>query len=238
MLGEFVDHGVERLFINRQRDQSRSRHIEQHPEIVEGRRILDFGAGSGLLAIAAAKAGAAAVAAADIDPLARAAIALNAEANGIAVALLDADLTVPPEDLPKFYHAIASGKGDFINGTRLVYPMEQQAMRFLNLLGNHFFSMVFSWLLDQRIKDTLCGTKVLSREHYNRVAANRAYFGEFDPFGDFDLLFGAARLNLKIADVPIRYRERTYGTTNIQRWRHGVLLLRMVMFAARKLKFV
>ena len=100
------------------------------------------------------------------------------------------------------------------------------------------FGLIFTWLLGQPVKDTLCGTKVLTRAQYDRIAANRAYFGDFDPFGDFDLLFGAAKQNLKIADVPIRYRERTYGTTNIQRWRHGVLLLRMVWFAARKLKFV
>jgi hypothetical protein len=111
-------------------------------------------------------------------------------------------------------------------------------MQFLNLCANKAFGLIFTWLLGQSVKDTLCGTKVLTRVHYDRMAANRAYFGDFDPFGDFDLLFGASKLNLKIADVPIRYRERTYGTTNIQRWRHGVLLLRMVWFAARKLKFV
>lgn len=111
-------------------------------------------------------------------------------------------------------------------------------MQFLNLCANKIFGIIFSWLLGQPVKDTLCGTKVLSRAHYERIAANRAHFGDFDPFGDFDLLFGAARLNLKIADVPIRYRERTYGETNIQRWKHGWLLLRMVLFAARKLKFV
>jgi SAM-dependent methyltransferase len=150
--------------------------------------------------------------------------------------ILDADLTVPPEDLPKFYQAIASGKGEFINGCRLVYPMESNAMRFLNLLGNQFFSSVFSWLLNQPIKDTLCGTKVMYREDYLRLAANRHYFGEFDPFGDFDLLLGAYKLNLRILEVPIRYRERIYGTTNIQRFKHGWLLLRMVIFAFRKLK--
>ena len=110
-------------------------------------------------------------------------------------------------------------------------------MRFLNLLGNHFFGRMFSWLLDQRLTDTLCGTKVLYKRDYERIEAGRAFFGDFDPFGDFDLLFGAAKLNLKIADMPVRYRERTYGTTNIQRWRHGVLLLRMVLFAARRIKF-
>jgi ubiquinone/menaquinone biosynthesis C-methylase UbiE len=161
-----------------------------------------------------------------------------ARAKGEMLMILDADLTVPPEDLPRFYEALCSGKGEFINGVRLVYPMEKQAMRFLNLLGNKFFSLAFSWLLGQPIKDTLCGTKVLWKQDYEAIAANRAYFGDFDPFGDFDLIFGAVKLNLKITDLPIRYRERTYGTTNIQRWKHGLLLLKMVIFAARRLKFV
>lgn len=152
--------------------------------------------------------------------------------------ILDADLTVPPEDLPRFYEAIASGKGEFINGVRLVYPMEKEAMRTLNFLGNKFFSLAFSWLLGQSIKDTLCGTKVMWRKDYEEIAANRSYFGDFDPFGDFDLIFGAAKLNRKIVDMPIRYRERTYGTTNISRWKHGLLLFRMVAFAARRIKFV
>ncbi len=161
-----------------------------------------------------------------------------AQATGDVLMILDADLTMPPEELPKFYEIIASGRAEFANGCRLVYPMESQAMRFLNLCANKTFGLLFTTLLGQPIKDTLCGTKVLSRAHYGRIAANRAYFGDFDPFGDFDLLFGAGKLNLKIADVPIRYRDRTYGETNIQRWRHGWLLLRMVIFAARKLKFV
>lgn len=161
-----------------------------------------------------------------------------AVATGDVLMILDADLTMPPEELPKFYDVIASGRAEFANGVRLVYPMDEKAMQFLNLCANKAFGLIFTWLLGQSVKDTLCGTKVLSRAHYHRVAANRAYFGDFDPFGDFDLLFGASKLNLKIADVPIRYRERTYGTTNIQRWKHGVLLLRMVWFAARKLKFV
>lgn len=161
-----------------------------------------------------------------------------AVATGDILMILDADLTMPPEELPKFYDVIASGRAEFANGVRLVYPMDEKAMQFLNLCANKAFGLIFTWLLGQPVKDTLCGTKVLSRAHYEQIAANRAYFGDFDPFGDFDLLFGAAKLNLKIADVPIRYRERTYGTTNIQRWSHGWLLLRMVMFAARKLKFV
>jgi SAM-dependent methyltransferase len=161
-----------------------------------------------------------------------------ARARGEVLMILDADLTVPPEDLPRFYEALRSGKGEFVNGVRLVYPMEKEAMRFLNLLGNKFFSLAFSWLLDQPIKDTLCGTKVLWKQDYEAIAANRAYFGDFDPFGDFDLIFGAVKLNLKITDLPIRYRDRTYGSTNIQRWKHGWLLLKMVVFAAKRLKFV
>jgi SAM-dependent methyltransferase len=161
-----------------------------------------------------------------------------ARASGDLLFILDADLTVPPEDLPKFYNVIESGAAEFVNGVRLVYPMEKQAMRFLNMIANKFFGLAFSWLLGQPIKDTLCGTKVLRRTDYEKIAQNRAYFGEFDPFGDFDLLFGAAKLNLRIMDLPIRYQARTYGDTNIQRWRHGWLLLRMVFFAARRLKFI
>jgi GT2 family glycosyltransferase len=152
--------------------------------------------------------------------------------------ILDADLTTPPEELPKFYNAFIEDKAEFLNGSRLVYPMEKQAMRFFNILGNKFFAAAFSFVLGQRFKDTLCGTKVLSQESYKRLAATRDFFGEFDPFGDFDLLFGAARMGLKIVEIPVHYRERKYGTTNIQRWRHGVILLRMLLFAACRLKFL
>jgi glycosyltransferase involved in cell wall biosynthesis len=161
-----------------------------------------------------------------------------AHATGDILMILDADLSMPPEDLPKFYDAVTSGKGEFINGSRLVYPMEHEAMRYLNLLGNKFFSMAFSWLLGEWIKDTLCGTKVLLRRDYERIAANRSYFGEFDPFGDFDLLFGASKLNLKMVEVPIRYQERTHGTTNIRRFTHGWLLLKMTVYSFLRLKAV
>lgn len=160
------------------------------------------------------------------------------EASGDFLMILDADMTVAPEDLPLFYNAWRSGKAEFVNGVRLVYPMDDRAMRFFNHIGNKFFSLAFSWLLSQSIKDTLCGTKALSKRNYEIIAANRGYFGEIDPFGDFDLIFGAAKYNLKIVDLPIRYHERTYGDTNIQRWSHGVLLLRMVIKAMRKIKFV
>ncbi|MFI5309927.1 MAG: glycosyltransferase [Gemmatimonadales bacterium] len=160
------------------------------------------------------------------------------EATGDIFMILDADISVAPEDLARFYGALVSGRGEMINGVRLVYPMDGRAMQFLNLVANKTFGMIFSWLLGQPVRETLCGTKVLWRRHYERIAANRAHFGEFDPFGDFDLLFGAARLSLRIVDLPVRYQERVYGSTNIQRWRHGVLLLRMVFLAARRLKFV
>jgi glycosyltransferase involved in cell wall biosynthesis len=159
-------------------------------------------------------------------------------ATGDILMILDADLTVPPEDLPKFYRALAEDHGEFINGCRLIYPMEKEAMRVLNLLGNKFFSIMFTWILNQRFKDTLCGTKALFRKDYEKIQENRGYFGDFDPFGDFDLIFGAVKQNLKVVEVPIRYRERTYGRTNIERFRHGWLLLRMTVFGYRKIKTV
>lgn len=151
--------------------------------------------------------------------------------------ILDADISVQPEDLLRFHRAIVEDKGEFINGSRLVYPMEKNAMRFFNILGNKFFAQAFTFVTGQQYKDTLCGTKVLTRNNYLKIAANRKYFGDFDPFGDFDLLFGASRMCLKIIDVPIPYKERTYGETNISRWKHGAILLRMLLFAARKIKF-
>jgi SAM-dependent methyltransferase len=159
-------------------------------------------------------------------------------ATGDVLMILDADLSVAPEDLPQFYEALVSGKGEFVNGSRLVYAMDPQAMRFLNLLGNKFFALLLSTLLGQPIKDTLCGTKVMWKSDYERIAAGRDYFGDFDPFGDFDLLFGASKLNLKIVEIPIRYRERIYGSTNISRFAHGWLLLKMSARAAAKLFFV
>ena len=159
-------------------------------------------------------------------------------ARGEVLMILDADLTVPPEDLPKFYRAITTGKGEYINGTRLVYPMDDQAMRFLNFWANRTFSVIFTWLLNQRFTDTLCGTKVLTKKNYEKIVENRSYFGDFDPFGDFDLIFGATKINLKVVEVPIRYAERKYGETQISRFRHGWLLLKMVIFAYKKLKNV
>jgi SAM-dependent methyltransferase len=159
-------------------------------------------------------------------------------ATGDVLMILDADLTTPPEDMPKFYEALASKRGEFINGCRLVYPMEKEAMRLLNLLANRCFSWMFSYLLGQHVKDTLCGTKVLFRSDYNKIKANRSYFGDFDPFGDFDLLFGASKLNLRIVEIYIRYKDREYGSTQISRFKHGWLLLKMTWFAAWKIKFL
>jgi SAM-dependent methyltransferase len=159
-----------------------------------------------------------------------------AQSRGEILMILDADMGVAPEDLPKFFDVLARDRGEFVNGSRLVYPREKEAMRLLNLIANHLFSMVFSWLLNQRFTDTLCGTKVLRRRDFDRILANRHFFGDFDPFGDFDLIFGAAKRNLKIVEVPVRYAARLYGSTQISRFSHGWLLIRMTVFAYRKLK--
>lgn len=161
-----------------------------------------------------------------------------AAATGDVLVIQDADLTAPPEDLSKFFAALRDGKGEYINGTRLVYPMEKQAMRFLNLVGNKFFGALFTWLLGQRFRDTLCGTKMINRKNYELIAANRAYFGDFDPFGDFDLIFGAVKQNFKVVEVPVTYRARAYGSTNISRFRHGWLLLKMSWVALKKIKWL
>lgn len=151
--------------------------------------------------------------------------------------ILDADISVPPETLSLFYDAIVDNKGDFINGVRLVYPLEKNSMKFANMVANKFFGFAFTWLLEQPIRDTLCGTKVLRSSDYRRILSGRKFFGDFDPFGDFDLLFGAAKLNMKIIGLPIRYQARSYGDTNIHRWKHGIILFKMMLFAAKKIKF-
>lgn len=161
-----------------------------------------------------------------------------AAASGDVLLILDADISVPPEELPRFVEALGSDACEFANGSRLVYPMESGAMRFLNMLGNKFFGVLFTYLLGQPVRDTLCGTKVLWKTDYERIAANRARLGEFDPFGDFDLLFGASALGLRIRDIPVHYKERTYGETNISRFRHGLMLIRMASVAAARIKFV
>jgi SAM-dependent methyltransferase len=159
-------------------------------------------------------------------------------AQGDVLVIQDADLTAPPEDLPKFYEAVASGAAEFANGSRLVYPMESKAMRFLNLLGNKFFATALSCVLGQPVKDSLCGTKMILRSDYRRLLDRIRPFGSFDPFGDFNLLFGSALLDLRIRDIPVRYKDRTYGETNISRFSHGWILLEMVWFGLRKLKWV
>jgi SAM-dependent methyltransferase len=157
-------------------------------------------------------------------------------ATGDVLVIQDADLTAPPEDLPKFFAAIESGSAEFANGSRLVYPMESRAMRFLNLIGNKFFATALSFVLAQPVKDSLCGTKMLLRSDYERVLRRIAPFGDFDPFGDFNLLYGSALLGLRIRDVPVRYKDRAYGETNISRFRHGWILLKMTWFGIRHLR--
>ncbi len=159
-------------------------------------------------------------------------------ASGDILMILDADLTVAPRDLKKFYNSCSKGSGDLVIGSRLIYPMEKDVMRTLNYMGNKIFGLLFTFLLGQQIKDTLCGTKAILRVNYQKIQANRKVFGDFDPFGDFDLIFGASKLNMKIVEVPVRYRQRRYGSTNISRFRHGILLSKMVLFAAAKIKFI
>lgn len=167
----------------------------------------------------------------------------NAVREGFAIAtgdiliIHDSDLTVSTKNLPYFFEALASGQCEFANGCRLIYPCSKEAMPFLNAFANRFFAFLLSFLIDIRIKDSLCGTKALSRINYQKIAENRKYFGEFDPFGDFDLLFGSSKLNLLISDIPVRYYPRTYGKSNIQHFKEGLILLRMCLYAARKMKF-
>ncbi len=160
------------------------------------------------------------------------------KATGDILIILDGDLTTPPEDMPKFVKAIEEGRGEFINGSRLIYPMEKQAMRFLNMVANRFFSYLFTWLTGQRFTDTLCGTKALLKSDYQEITANWDYFNKVDPFGDFDLIFGACHLQRKVIEIPVRYRAREYGETQILRFSHGLLLFRLALQAILKIKFI
>lgn len=160
------------------------------------------------------------------------------QASGDVLMILDSDLTVRPEDLPYFFEAVASGECEMANGCRLIYPVSKEAMPWLNRMANRFFAWLLSYLLNTKIKDSLCGTKAISRQNYQKLVRNRAYFGNFDPFGDFDLLFGASKLGLKIQDIPVRYDPRCYGSSNIQHVREGMILLKMCLYAAKRMKFV
>ncbi len=152
--------------------------------------------------------------------------------------ILDADLTMPPEELPKFWNKIILGEAEYVNGTRLIYPMDNDAMRFLNYIANKMFSILFSWILSQRYTDTLCGTKVLTKENYEKIKLKNSDLGNFDPFGDFFIIFGSSRLCLKMCEIPIRYKARSYGETQISRFSHGFMLIKMVVFAFFKIKAI
>ncbi len=159
-----------------------------------------------------------------------------AQAKGDVLMILDADLTTPPEALPQFFEALTSGKGDCVNGSRLVYGMESGSMGWLAWVANKFFGWLVSWIIGQSVTDTLCGTKVLWKKDYERIAQHRKKLGLYDPFGDFDLLFGAANLNMKIVDIPVHYKRRIYGKTNIQRFKEVWFLLWMCWKAFWKIK--
>ncbi len=153
------------------------------------------------------------------------------KATGDILMIYDADRTVDAKELKKFYTALSSGLGEFINGSRLVYPMEKDAMRTLNKIGNILFSYLFTWILGQNFKDTLCGTKAFFKKDYLK-------FKKFkdDPFGDFELIFGAIRENQKVVEIPVHYKERVYGVTNIKRIYHGLLLFKMVWRGFKEFK--
>jgi len=206
--------------IDRERGRRNIKLIEQVPEFDYDQRVRNVsGSEAGMLALGKGDAVRKGFAA----------------ANGDILMILDADMTVAPEDLPSFYYPLRDEQAGFVNGVRLVYPIEKEAFRLINFLGNKFFSVIFSRLLGQPVKDTLCGTKALRRSDYKLLADGRAHFGEFDPFGDFDLLFGAARLGLDIVDMPVRYYRRVAGHTKVSVWRHGPLLGAMTLVGLRKL---
>jgi glycosyltransferase involved in cell wall biosynthesis len=153
------------------------------------------------------------------------------KAKGDVLIIYDADRTVNASDLLKFFYALVSRPNTFINGSRMIYPMEQESMKFLNRIGNKTFSYIFTWILGQRFKDTLCGTKALFRKDYLYMRKHNKKYFEMDPFGDFALIFGAIKNNLKVTEIPVRYKEREYGSTNINRFRHGFVLLKMAIVA-------
>ena len=158
-------------------------------------------------------------------------------ATGDILMILDADLTTIPEELPYFMDVIASGQAEFVNGSRLVYPVPKGAMTAANMLGNKFFSAAFTYLLGQRVKDTLCGTKVLWRSDWERIKPTLGTWGIEDRWGDYELLFGAAKLNLKILDLPVHYQERIYGSTKMTKvFRNGLIMLKMCWHGFLKLK--
>ena len=150
--------------------------------------------------------------------------ALNVVENDL-IAILDADISVDPETLSDFFDIIEKNNADFVNGTRLIYDMEKNSMRFLNRIGNRFFQFFISKIIKEALTDSLCGTKVFKKSYLNDLYFWQNIFGKKDPFGDFDLIFAAAYSGQKIVEMPIVYRERKYGTTQIARFKDGFKLL-------------
>ena len=160
-----------------------------------------------------------------------------AQAKGDVYMILDADMSVAPEALPEFHESLASQKGDFINGSRMVYPLVGQAMRPANIVGNKLFALLFSFLLRQPVKDTLCGTKAVLAANYRRLMDARAWWDDTDRWGDYDWIFGAAKNHLKIVEQPVHYFERTGGETKmVKRLNNALIMLRMCWLAFRRLR--
>jgi len=151
-------------------------------------------------------------------------------ALGDVLMILDADMSVLPEELPRFLSSLEEGKAEAVNGTRMVYPMEGQAMPYLHLFGNKIFSIIFTWLMGRRLTDTLCGTKAILREDFKKMEMGRC------PWGDFDILLGVAKLGLKMVEVPVHYKARRAGKSKMRTFRHGLLLIGMCLYGLKELK--
>lgn len=150
--------------------------------------------------------------------------------------ILDADMGVAPEDLPKFYEAMAFGGKRLVSGSRYAYEMEEGAMRPLNNIGNIFFAVFLSWVCGKKLTDTLCGTKAIFRSDFEQLKKTKFFKEMDDPFGDFKLLIGASLIGLSIVEVPVVYHRREYGATKISRFRDGWKLLKMMITVILKFK--
>lgn len=148
------------------------------------------------------------------------------------IMILDADVSTPPEELPRFFEPLNRGVCQFVNGTRMVYPMEEQAMRTVNLFFNKMFGYMMSFITQQTLTDTLCGTKALYRSDYKRMQWG------IDRWGDFDLLFGAAKMGSKIMEVPVHYLTRQSGESKMKSLKHGIHLLIACVKGFRQLIFI
>jgi len=150
-------------------------------------------------------------------------------ARGDICIIYDADMTVSSDEIKKIYEAAKTDSDIFINCSRFVYPMEKGAMRGFNYLGNKIFALIIGTLVGQKMTDTLCGTKVIYRNNFDKIKQSGLIEKLGDPFGDFTLILGAKKLGLKIIEIPVTYKKRICGITNISRFKDGWKLLKIVL---------